>query len=288
MSASVMLPPADMRERIPPFYQQIGRKYKSRLYLRYMQETKNRVGIESYLHKKFMEYKKGDSDNVAYKYPVLKPYPLMVYPGLNHHGRARYDTPIVRLKDSSMPIRKRYEIDYKVGGKKQLPRLPVKLEPEKIKKLLSHEEDRKTVLNETGFSQNYIMKLQRKVLHATKELQLQEPHIIPFNDRLTLHVLFDAQGKPLFIKKELCEVLGMKGTTFSYWKKKANVGELDTASDFRLMDKCRGIFGGRSTYTLYYANELWLVLDGMFQSRQKHHFKTLDQLRNIVYTYVDK
>lgn len=159
------------------------------------------------------------------------------------------------------------------------------IEPEKIARLLNHDEDRESVLMETGFSHNYIMKLQRKVLHATRELQLREPEVIEVVPGKPIHVLWDADNAPLFIKKELCAVLDMKGTTFSYWKKKANVGEIDTSADFRLMDKCRSIFGGRSTYTLYTADDLWHILQGMDRSRQRHHFLALEPLKAVVQPY---
>jgi hypothetical protein len=99
------------------------------------------------------------------------------------------------------------------------------ISPESIVNLIiqNDKESRDKVIRETGFSTNYIMKLQRRVLHSSSQLQLPRPVRHSFGPGADLHVLFDWVGGPLFMKKELCTILGMKGTTFSYWKKKSNV-----------------------------------------------------------------
>ncbi|KAL6061284.1 SAM domain-containing protein [Balamuthia mandrillaris] len=157
--------------------------------------------------------------------------------------------------------------------------------PESIVNLLNKQEDRESVIRETGFSNNYIMKLQRKVLHSSSALQLRPPDV-RYVDNLPLHVIFAPDGTPMLIKKELCDILRMKGTTFSYWKKKSGVEEIDTSQDFRLMDQCRSIFGGRSTYTLYTASNTLTILNRMESSRQKNSFCSLVSLKNILEGYV--
>jgi hypothetical protein len=74
----------------------------------------------------------------------------------------------------------------------------------------------------------------RQVDSLSLVLQLPPPDEHRVGEFL-VHVLFNSSGTPLFIKKELCQILNMKGTTFSYWKKKAGVSEMDTSQDFRLM-----------------------------------------------------
>jgi len=133
------------------------------------------------------------------------------------------------------------------------------------------------------------MKLQRKVLRSASALQLRSPDVHEIGDTV-VHVLFDSNNSALFIKKELCELLSMKGTTFSYWKKKSNVEELDTSQDFRLMDQCRSIFGGRSTYTLYTVEATLTILTRMESSRQKGIFRAtaLQQLIQLAQHYADE
>jgi len=159
--------------------------------------------------------------------------------------------------------------------------------PDSIIKLINNEEDRTEIIKQTGFSNNYIMKLQRKVLRSASALQLKNPDVHMVGDS-EVHVLFDNNNTALFIKKELCELLSMKGTTFSYWKKKSGVEELDTSQDFRLMDQCRSIFGGRSTYTLYTVEATLTILTRMESSRQKGIFRAtaLNQLIEIARLYV--
>jgi hypothetical protein len=162
--------------------------------------------------------------------------------------------------------------------------------PESIVNLivLNDKDTREAVLKETGFSTNYIMKLQRRVLHSSAELQLPTPVVHNFGPSgLNLHVLFDSRGTPLFMKKELCAILGMKGTTFSYWKKKSGVEDTDTSKDFRLMDVCRTLFGGRATYTLYSPQSTLTILAEMETSRQKNTFTNLPQLKYLVVTYAN-
>eukprot|EP01087_Luapelamoeba_hula_P010777 TRINITY_DN2869_c0_g1_i2.p1 TRINITY_DN2869_c0_g1~~TRINITY_DN2869_c0_g1_i2.p1 ORF type:complete len:394 (-),score=68.30 TRINITY_DN2869_c0_g1_i2:266-1447(-) len=146
--------------------------------------------------------------------------------------------------------------------------------PDSIIKLINNEEERTAVIRATGFSNNYIMKLQRRVLRSASALQLRHPDLYTISNT-EIHVLFDSNDKALFIKKELCELLGMKGTTFSYWKKKSNVEEIDTSKDFRLMDQCRSIFGGRSTYTLYSVDATLAILTKMEASRQKGFYRSV-------------
>jgi len=160
--------------------------------------------------------------------------------------------------------------------------------PDSIIRLINNEEDRTEIIKQTGFSNNYIMKLQRKVLRSASGLQLRNPDVYQIGDA-QVHVLFDSNNTALFIKKELCELLSMKGTTFSYWKKKSNVEELDTSQDFRLMDQCRSIFGGRSTYTLYAVDATLAILSRMESSRQRGIFRAtaLQQLLQIARSYVN-
>eukprot|EP00005_Dracoamoeba_jomungandri_P004995 CAMPEP_0174257134 /NCGR_PEP_ID=MMETSP0439-20130205/6301_1 /TAXON_ID=0 /ORGANISM="Stereomyxa ramosa, Strain Chinc5" /LENGTH=137 /DNA_ID=CAMNT_0015340075 /DNA_START=565 /DNA_END=978 /DNA_ORIENTATION=- len=130
------------------------------------------------------------------------------------------------------------------------------------------------------------MKLQRKALHASKALQLPSPDVHVVEGKY-IHVIFDKDDNPLFIKKQMCTLLDMKGTTFSYWKKKSGVEEIDTSLDFRLMDTCRKIYGGRATYTLYSAQSAHLILEAMVNSRQKGicESKPLRKLMKIVAKY---
>jgi len=161
--------------------------------------------------------------------------------------------------------------------------------PDSIIRLINNEEERSEIIKQTGFSNNYIMKLQRKVLRSAAGLQLKNPDVYTIGDA-EVHVLFDSNNTPLFIKKELCELLSMKGTTFSYWKKKSNVEELDTSQDFRLMDQCRTIFGGRSTYTLYTVDATLAILTRMESSRQRGIFRAtaLQELIDIARSYGEK
>jgi hypothetical protein len=161
------------------------------------------------------------------------------------------------------------------------------ISPESIVNLIvqNDKESREQVIRETGFSTNYIMKLQRRVLHSSSQLQLPPPVRHSFAPGTDLHVLFDSEGGPLFMKKELCSTLGMKGTTFSYWKKKSNVEDTDTSKDFRLMDICRTLFGGRATYTLYSPEATLTILNEMETSRQKNTFTNLAGLKYLVVTY---
>jgi hypothetical protein len=161
------------------------------------------------------------------------------------------------------------------------------ISPESIVDLIvqNDKESRDQVIRETGFSTNYIMKLQRRVLHSSSQLQLPPPVRHSFGPGVDLHVLFDSEGGPLFMKKELCTILGMKGTTFSYWKKKSNVEDTDTSKDFRLMDICRTLFGGRATYTLYSPTSTLTILNEMETSRQKNSFSNLAGLKFLVTTY---
>ncbi|ELR14887.1 uncharacterized protein ACA1_306830 [Acanthamoeba castellanii str. Neff] len=161
------------------------------------------------------------------------------------------------------------------------------ISPESIVDLIvqNDKESRDQVIRETGFSTNYIMKLQRRVLHSSSQLQLPPPVRHSFATGVDLHVLFDSDGGPLFMKKELCTILGMKGTTFSYWKKKSNVEDTDTSKDFRLMDICRTLFGGRATYTLYSPASTLTILNEMETSRQKNSFSNLAALKFLVTTY---
>jgi hypothetical protein len=186
---------------------------------------------------------------------------------------------------------------------------------ERIVELILSEdkEQREGIIRGTGLSKNYIMKLQRRALRTSAHLQLPSPLAHSFRSGLVLHVLFDSHDRALFIKKELCRLLNMKGTTFSYWKKKAGVrrlpltppplphhtrdrsrrkaltvrvracvravqvSDIDTSQDFRLMDKCRSIFGGRSTYTLYSAEQMLTILQCMqVRARTRHAHDTHD------------
>jgi len=158
--------------------------------------------------------------------------------------------------------------------------------PESIVRLISNVDDKNEVIEKTGFSNNYLMKLQRKVLRSSQALRLRSPDVLII-DNVTVHVLFDSNNTPLFINKELCELLAMKGTTFAYWKKKSNVEETDTASDFRLMDQCRSIFGGRSTYNLVSAQALAKILHYIETSRQKNaSFESLQKIADFVAYYL--
>lgn len=156
--------------------------------------------------------------------------------------------------------------------------------PESIIKLINNKAERSAIIQKTGFSNNYIMKLQRKVLRSSRALQLREPSVHTVGN-VEIHVLFDNDNEPLFIKKELCQVLDMKGTTFSYWKKKAKIKEIDTSQSFRLMDKCRSIFGGRSTYTLYRVEDTLKILASMESSRQRNYFRNLMPLKDLALRY---
>ncbi len=160
--------------------------------------------------------------------------------------------------------------------------------PEAIVNLIVQNDkgSRDQVIKDTGFSTNYIMKLQRKVLHSSSQLQLPPPVVHSFRPGMDLHVMFDSTGQPLFMKKELCQILGMKGTTFSYWKKKSSVEDTDTSKDFRLMDICRTLFGGRATYTLYSPESTMTILNEMEASRQKNSFTNLSQLKYVVLKYM--
>ncbi|ELR18814.1 uncharacterized protein ACA1_151270 [Acanthamoeba castellanii str. Neff] len=158
---------------------------------------------------------------------------------------------------------------------------------ERIVELILSEdkEQREGIIRGTGLSKNYIMKLQRRALRTSAHLQLPSPLAHSFRSGLVLHVLFDSHDRALFIKKELCRLLNMKGTTFSYWKKKAAVSDIDTSQDFRLMDKCRSIFGGRSTYTLYSAEQMLTILQCMQRSRQKNCFTNVPELTALIASY---
>eukprot|EP01089_Gocevia_fonbrunei_P004522 TRINITY_DN1454_c0_g1_i2.p2 TRINITY_DN1454_c0_g1~~TRINITY_DN1454_c0_g1_i2.p2 ORF type:complete len:317 (-),score=39.83 TRINITY_DN1454_c0_g1_i2:1441-2391(-) len=116
------------------------------------------------------------------------------------------------------PIKREKSAHVEVTVKEVLAKTGVSAES--IINLINNKEERSSVLEQTGFSNNYIMKLQRKVLRSSKVLQLKDPNVHMINST-SVHVLFDRDLKPLFIKKELCQVLDMKGTTFSYWKKKS-------------------------------------------------------------------
>jgi len=88
------------------------------------------------------------------------------------------------------------------------------------------------------------------------------------------------------MKKELCEIICIRGTTFSYWKRKAGIEDTDTSKDFRLMDVCRTLFGGRATFSLYYPQGVFAILTEMENSRQKSVFPGLVQLKHIVLSYL--
>eukprot|EP01104_Vermistella_antarctica_P008184 TRINITY_DN2044_c0_g1_i1.p1 TRINITY_DN2044_c0_g1~~TRINITY_DN2044_c0_g1_i1.p1 ORF type:complete len:598 (-),score=112.26 TRINITY_DN2044_c0_g1_i1:263-2056(-) len=151
--------------------------------------------------------------------------------------------------------------------------------------LINNKVDKYEVQRETGFSHNYIMALQRKVLRNSEGLQLRDPDLHTVGG-VEIHVMFDdVNGLALFIRKELFTALSMSGTSFSYWRKRAGVSEIDTSMDFRLMDQCRTIFGGRATYTLYTAQGALAILTKMENSRLKTGFTNFENLRNIVARY---
>lgn len=152
--------------------------------------------------------------------------------------------------------------------------------------LINNQADKYEVQKETGFSHNYIMALQRKVLRHSEGLQLRPPEKHEIGEHC-IHVLFEEDNvTPLFIRKELFTCLSMSGTSFSYWRKRAGVEELDTSMDFRLMDQCRSIFGGRATYTLYTAEAAYTILQKMENSRLKSTFTNFDQLKALVGSYL--
>jgi hypothetical protein len=70
----------------------------------------------------------------------------------------------------------------------------------------------------------------------------------------------------------------------SYWKGKTNIEEIDTSSDFRLMNQCRNIFGGRSTYALYKVKDVIKMLKNLKKSRQIN----TDNCRNEIITQLIK
>ena len=109
------------------------------------------------------------------------------------------------------------------------------LSTETVVSLINNQADKDQVQKESGFSRNYIMALQRKVLRSSKTFQLRQPERHKIGNHW-IHVLFHGDHKtPLFIRKELFTCLSMSGTCFSYWRKRAKVEEIDTSMDIRLM-----------------------------------------------------
>lgn len=130
------------------------------------------------------------------------------------------------------------------------------IQTEEIIKLINNEETKENIIQKTGFSPNYVMKLQRRVLRASPS---KRPHL-PFVCRSApshslrasqglqprpchehsilgkeLHVLYGIHDVPMFICKELCYILSVSDTSLAYWKKKVHAEELETSQDFKLM-----------------------------------------------------
>jgi hypothetical protein len=158
------------------------------------------------------------------------------------------------------------------------------LDEQIVRKMLLNEKTKEDVQREKGFSSNYIMTLQRKLLEEREDLQLRAPekHKLGNHD---IHVLFSSTDEALFIRKELFTALSMSGTSFSYWRKRSRVSEIDTSANFRLMNQCRSIFGGRATYTLYSAKSAIAILTAMQSSRQQHALANIGGLKAIIEPY---
>ena len=148
-------------------------------------------------------------------------------------------------------------------------------------KKISIDQDNEIIQKQTGYSINYIYKLKRKKLKLSK-LQLRQPikNRICNND---IHVILNNNDK-LFIKKELCQILSICSTTFSYWKIKVGVEQIKSSKNFKIMTLCRNIFGGRSTYTLYTSENTLKILNEIKNSRQNniHKNENLYELIKLV------
>jgi len=126
----------------------------------------------------------------------------------------------------------------------------ISIDTKEIIALINNEETRESVVEKTGFSPNYVMKLQRKVLRASPGIRVLPVFMTHGNVCLdlqprprhehsiqghVLHVLYGTDGVPMFICKELSQILGVSDTSLSYWRKKVNVDDTETSQDFRLM-----------------------------------------------------
>lgn len=128
------------------------------------------------------------------------------------------------------------------------------------------------IVQETGFTLGYVRKLQRKFIDLNPSYKI-EPKIFHVNDQ-KFHVIFSDEEEFL-IKSELCKFLSMVNTTFSYWIKKSNVKNFKTDSNFKLMEQCRLIFGGRSTYSLLKKKDVPIILKCIRDSRQNDKNKVI-------------
>ena len=150
--------------------------------------------------------------------------------------------------------------------------------------LSTNKVDYNSLIDKTGFCENYIRKLQRKMLHSTPKLLLRNPITYKFGP-IDIHILFDSDNNPLFLKTELSRILEIKGTSLSYWVKKSNAQNIDTSSDFRLMDTCRKLFGGRSSYVLYSVQSVIKIVNEVKKSRQRHNLNNISRLEHLILSY---
>jgi hypothetical protein len=146
--------------------------------------------------------------------------------------------------------------------------------------------ERYNAAQRVGVSLNHLAKLQHRVLKSSRELRLREPDTHSLADGHILHVFFDSKQRALLACHEIKPAVNMVGSIFSYWRRRSEVPASQPSLDFRLSNKCREIFGGRSSYRLYLAVDVIRILSVAVGSGRASYLVNVEDVMAIARKYV--